>query len=328
MADVARLAGVSPQTVSRVANNHTNVEPETREKVLTAMRMIGYRPNTAARALVTGQFRRIGVISFDLSAYGNARTLESISNAARNVGYSISLIGVRAATEQAVLEAYDELSVQAVDGIVLVQAQLLDAPTLRLPPGVPVVIVAGDDHQRYPVVDTNQAEGTRLAVEHLLSLGHRTVWHLAGPQDSNFARQRIETWHAVLKAAGASVPPVLYGDWTADSGYRAGVRLAAEPELTAVFSANDQMALGVIRALHEAGRKVPDDVSIVGFDDIADSSCFLPPLTTVHQEFSQVGEACVNSLLQQINRDHGAPLPSAKVTPRLVVRQSTAAPRT
>ncbi len=325
-ADVAALAGVSAQTVSRVVNNRTNVDPNTRAEVLAAMSVLGYRPNTAARALVTGQFRMIGVISFDLSAYGNARTLESISTAARRAGYSINLMGVEASTEKAVQEAFHELTVQAVDGIVVVQAQLLDTPTLRLPYGVPVVIIAGDEHQRYPVVDTNQAEGARLAVAHLLDLGHRTVWHVAGPQDSPSARQRAETWHATLKAAGAPVPPVSYGDWTAASGYPVGLRLADEAELTAVFAANDQMALGVIRALHERGRQVPHDVSVVGFDDIPDSDSFLPPLTTVHQEFEQVGQECIASLLHQINHDQQTP-PRAEVQPRLVVRDSTATPR-
>jgi DNA-binding LacI/PurR family transcriptional regulator len=327
IADVAALAGVSNQTVSRVANNRTNVDPETREKVLAAMEMLGYRPNTAARALVTGQFRMIGVISFDLSGIGNARTLESISAAAQEAGYSINLVGVRAPTEQAVRDAYTELTVQAVDGIVLVQAQLLDTPTLRLPPGVPLVIVAGQQHQRYPVVDTNQAEGARLATRHLLSLGHRTVWHVAGPRDSPSARQRAEAWHSTVRDAGVPVPPVVHGDWTADSGYRAGLRLAGEPGLTAVFAANDQMALGVMRALWEAGRRVPEDVSIVGFDDIADSSCYLPPLTTVHQEFEQVGRECLNSLLHQIRHGQDSPPPPSRLLPRLVVRRSTMAVR-
>ncbi|MET9736416.1 LacI family DNA-binding transcriptional regulator [Streptomyces sp. NPDC006458] len=326
MEDVAALAGVSGQTVSRVVNNRKNVDPETRDRVLRAMNMIGYRTNTAARALATGQFRAIGVINFNLRGYGESRVLESLAAAARPAGYHIDLMEVGVPTEEAVREAYGELAVQAVDGVVLIQAQLLDTPTLHLPTGIPVVIVAGDRHQRYAVVDTDQAAGARLATEHLLSLGHRTVWHLAGPQDSPSARQRLEAWHNTLKEAGSPVPPVSYGDWTADSGYEAGQRLAQEPDLTAVFTANDQMALGVMLALAEAGRSVPGDVSVVGFDDVDDSSCYQPPLTTVHQEFERVGEQCLASLLHQMSHGQDTTPPVSQILPRLVVRKSTAAP--
>ena len=146
-------------------------------------------------------------------------------------------------------------------------------------------------------MDSNQAEGARSATAHLLELGHRTVWHLSGPQDSFSARRRAASWHRTLKAAGADIPPVVYGDWSAESGYRVGLQLAARPGLTAVFAANDQMALGLMRALHEAGRRVPQDVSVVGYDDVAEAGYFRPPLTTVHQHFEEVGRRCVALLL-------------------------------
>ena len=327
-ADVAALAGVSSQTVSRVANHRSNVDEDTRERVLAAMRMLGYQPNSAARALATGQFRMLGVISFDLSAHGNARTLQAIAAVAQEAGYSINVAGVRTATEGAVRQAFSRLTSQAVDGIVLIEAQILDRPGLQLPQGVPVVMADGDPDQRFPTVDNNQAAGARIATEHLLSLGHSTVWHLAGPQDSYSARRRAAAWHTVLKEAGAPVPPVRYGDWSAASGYAVGRELAARDDVTAVFAGNDHMAVGLIRALVEAGRTVPGDVSVVGFDDVAEAGYFLPPLTTVHQEFEEVGRRCVSLLLQQIEGDKHTAGAVASIAPRLVVRASTAPPPT
>ncbi|MFH8474881.1 LacI family DNA-binding transcriptional regulator [Streptomyces sp. NPDC018000] len=326
MADVAALAGVSAQTVSRVANNRTNVDDATRERVLNAMRMVGYRPNTAARALATGRFRTIGVISFDLQAHGNARTLESIVSAVQHTDYSVNVVTVQNQTEQAVREAFERLTMQAVDGIILNEAQILDTPALRLPTGLPVVVNDGDGTHRFATVHTDQAEGARLAVGHLLGLGHRTVWHLAGPQDSYPARGRAEAWHHTLKDAGCPVPPALYGDWTADSGYRVGREVAHRSDIGAVFVANDQMALGLMCALHEAGRRVPDDVSVVGFDNIAESAHFLPPLTTVHQDFEEIGRHAVALLLDQIHAGRPHRLAVTSVAPRLVVRDSTAPP--
>lgn len=326
MADVAALAGVSAQTVSRVANHRTNVDEATRERVVNAMRMLGYRPNTAARALATGRFRTIGVISFDLQAYGNARTLESIVSAVQDTDYSVNIVTIKDQTEQAVREAFERLTTQAVDGIILNEAQILDTPALRLPSGLPVVVNDGDGTHRHAAVHTDQAEGARLAVRHLLDLGHRTVHHLAGPQDSHPARGRAEAWHRTLKDAGCPVPPVVYGDWTAESGYRAGRELAARPDVGAVFAGNDQMALGLIRALHDAGREVPGDVSVVGFDNVAESGYFLPPLTTVHQDFEEIGRQAVALLLDQIHTGRPPEAAVTSVAPRLVVRDSTAPP--
>lgn len=325
-ADVAALAGVSTQTVSRVVNNRTNVDPETRERVLSAMRVLGYRANTAARALATGRFRTLGVITFDLSTYGNARTLDVISQAAQDAGYSLHVTCARAQTEGAVRLAFSQLSQQAVDGVILIEAQILDRPGPHLPPGVPLVVVDGDPGERFPTVDSNQAQGARVATTHLLELGHRTVWHLSGPQDSFSARRRAASWHRTLKAAGAPVPPVVYGDWSAESGYLAGQRLAAEPGLTAVFAANDQMALGLMRALHEAGRSVPREVSVVGYDDTAEAGYFLPPLTTVHQHFEEVGRRCVALLLDRIHTGRTSGGALFTYSPDLVVRSSTAPP--
>ncbi len=169
--------------------------------------------------------------------------------------------------------------------------------------------------------------GAAAATRHLLELGHRTVWHIAGPSDWLEAQQRVAGWTAALEAAGADPPPLLSGDWSARSGYELGRRLAGVRDVTAIFAANDQMALGVLRALHEAGRDVPREVSIVGFDDIPEAQFFTPPLTTVHQDFNEVGRQSLMLLLEEI----GAAERSATrvvVPPLLKIRDSTAPPRT
>jgi DNA-binding LacI/PurR family transcriptional regulator len=328
MADVARLAGVSSQTVSRVVNARSNVDADTRDRVLAAMDEIGYRPNSAARALKSGRFSTIGVIMFGLSSFGNMRTLDAVATASAQAGYSITLIPVALPTQGSVTGAVSRLAEQAVDGIVIImEAHILDRIDVTVPTGLPVVIVDSDAGARYTVVDTDQTEGARLATQHLLDLGHRTVWHIAGPESSFSAGRRTASWRSTLEAAGAEVPPVLVGDWSAHAGYLLGVTLAAKPEVSSVFVSNDQMALGVMRALHEAGRPVPSSVSVVGFDDMREAADFWPPLTTVHQDFGQVGRLCIEKLLRQIDSPAAVGPGTTIVPTHLVLRASTAPPR-
>ncbi|MFD6422310.1 LacI family DNA-binding transcriptional regulator [Streptomyces sp. NPDC060198] len=326
MADVARVAGVSSQTVSRVSTGFPGVNEETRRQVLAAMKDLGYRPNSAARALKRGEFRTIGVITFTLSTTGNVRTLEAIATSAAQEGYAVTLLPVAVPTQDEVRGAFSRLGELAIDAaIVIMEVHLLDEARLSLPPHVKVVVADSDAGDRYSVVDTDQAGGTRDAVNHLLGLGHRTVWHLAGPEDSYAAQRRTDAWRAALENAGRVPPPLVRGDWSAESGYRAGLHIAEQAECTAVFAANDQMALGLLRALHERGRRVPEDVSVVGFDDIAEAGSFQPPLTTVHQDFAEVGRRCVAGVLHQMRQsgpEHGTTL----VPTRLVLRESTAPP--
>jgi DNA-binding LacI/PurR family transcriptional regulator len=327
MADVARLAGVSLQTVSRVSNGHPSVVGSTRAQVLAAMKELGYRPNSAARALKRGAFHTLGVIVFTLSTTGNSRTVEAIAMHAAAQGYAITLLPVSAPTRDGVLGAFTRLGELAVDGIiVIVEVHLLDTATVSLPPNVHVVVVDSDAGDRYTVVDTDQADGARQAVRHLLDLGHRTVWHVAGPESSFAAGRRERAWRDTLKAARRKVPPSLRGDWSAESGYQAGLHLESEKDCTAVFVANDQMALGVLRAMHERGIDVPGGVSVVGFDDIDDAASYVPPLTTVHQDFTEVGRACVQAVLDQISSDGEHRGGTTLVPAWLVVRDSTAPP--
>jgi DNA-binding LacI/PurR family transcriptional regulator len=326
LADVARLVGVSAQTVSRVSNGFPSVAESTRQQVLAAMQELGYRPNSAARALKRGEFRTLGVILFDMSTTGNMRTLEAIALSAAQEGYATTLLPVAVRTQDNVRGAFTRLGELAVDGVViLMEAHLLDASTVTPTPRTHVVIVDSNAGDRYSVVDNDQPSGAHAAVRHLLELGHDTVWHVAGPIASYAAERRVDAWRGQLHARCRTVPELIRGDWTADSGYQAGLQLAQEPDCTAVFVGNDQMALGVLRALHEHGRRVPQDVSIVGFDDIPEAASYVPPLTTVRQDFREVGRRCVEQLLRQIRNDdeeRGTTL----VPTRLIVRASTAPP--
>ncbi|MFE4453009.1 LacI family DNA-binding transcriptional regulator [Streptomyces sp. NPDC056796] len=323
--DVARRAGVSGQTVSRVANGRSNVGAATRERVLAAMRELGYRPNSAARALRSGRFRSIGVVVFTLASYGNLRMLEAVAAAATERRYALTLMPLTRPTHADVSAALDRLGEQAVDGvIVLIESHLIGTAEAQLRRGVPVVVVDSRASGRAAVVDTDQFTGARLATEHLLELGHETVWHVAGPQDSYSAGLRLRGWRETLLAHGRPVPEPVHGDWYSDSGYAAGRSLAAEPRLTAVFAANDQMALGVLRALTEARLRIPRDVSVAGFDDMPEARNFIPPLTTVHQDFAAVGGAAVQALVQEI--EGGPPAEYREIAPRLMVRGSTGTP--
>jgi DNA-binding LacI/PurR family transcriptional regulator len=323
---VAEAAGVSMQTVSRVARGFDNVSPDTRDRVRRAMSELGYRPNRAARALRSGRFRTIGVIMFTLASFGNMRTLEAIADAAGAADFTITLLPMASRTEEGVRSAFSRLHEQAVDGVVIIiESHVIDTAEVVLPDGVPMVVVDSTGTTEHPAIDTDQADGARLATQHLLDLGHETVWHVAGPASSYSAARRQAAWAATLTAAGRTVPPVFEGDWNTSSGYRAGLSIAARPEITAVFAANDQTALGVLRACHELGRPVPSTLSVVGFDDSPESDSFWPPLTTVHQSFDEVGRRAVAALLTQI--EGGTAGTATDVVPvRLVVRASSAAP--
>lgn len=327
MADVARLAGVSHQTVSRVLHDNPNVRGETRERVLAAIRQLNYRPNSMARALVTGRSKTLGVVSSDTTFYGPASTLFGIERAAQDAGYAVSVSSLRAVSSRnVVLDAIQQLLDQGVDGVAVIAPLRAGVDALRhVTPDVPVVALESGQNGSIPVAMVDQRAGAAAATRHLLSLGHKTVVHLAGPLDWQEAEERIIGWKATLEAANAPVPQVLRGDWTPRSGYELGEQLLKTPNLTAVFVANDQMALGLLRRLHEAGKEVPHDISIVGFDDIPEAAYFSPPLTTVRQDFSELGRRCLKLLLERIE---GSDQPTRVIVPpELVVRESTSAAR-
>lgn len=325
MADVARLAGVSHQTVSRVLNEHPRVRPDTRDRVLRAIAQLGYRRNAMARGLASRRSRVLGVVSFDTILFGPASTLLGIERAARAADYGVSIVTMERVDRASVLSAANILADQGVDGVIIIAPQVSAAAALQsLPSGLAAVAVEAGKDSALPSVAVDQIAGAQLAVHHLLGLGHRTVWHIAGPSDWLEARDRIEGWRRALAEAGSSVPPVLVGDWSARSGYAAGQALSRQAGVSAVFAGNDQMALGLLRALHERGIQVPDDVSVVGFDDIPEAGFLLPPLTTVRQDFDEVGRRSMALLLDLLETRHGAVATPAVVPPTLVLRQSTA----
>ncbi len=329
MSDVGRLAGVSHQTVSRVINGSRHVSPSTRARVIAAMDQLGYRPNSIARALATGRTRTVGVVSFDTTLYGPASTLFGIERAAHQAGYFVLVASLRALDRVAVAEAVERLRVQGVEGILAIVSEVeAAAALLEVRADVPLVAVEAGPESGIPVVTVDQRSGARLATQHLLDLGHLTVHHITGPPASIEAGQRIVGWRETLEDAGAVVPTPVIGDWSARTGYHVGRRLIRDPEVSAVFVANDQMALGLLRALHEAGRSIPDQLSLVGFDDIPEATYFTPPLTTVRQDFGEVGSRSLRVLVGAIEAfNTGGAVPDGSVVaPELVVRASTMMP--
>ncbi|RIV37654.1 LacI family DNA-binding transcriptional regulator [Micromonospora radicis] len=326
MTDVARLAGVSHQTVSRVLNGHPNVREQTRLRVQAAIAELGYRPNRAARALVTGRSQVIGVVAQNTTLYGPASLLAALEQTAAEAGFAVSVGSVRDLDHRSISAVVERHLAHRVAGIVVIAPVESAGEALEhLPKEVPLVTVDGDPRRPMPLVTVDQAAGARAATQHLLDAGHRTVWHVSGPSDWFDSAGRIEGWRAALLAAGAEIPPLVPADWSAAAGYRCGQMLARMPDVTAVFTANDHLALGVLRALHEHGRRVPDDISVVGFDDVPEAAYFIPPLTTVRPDFDAVARASLEMLLAQIETDSGGALRET-IAPSLVARQSVGKP--
>ena len=326
MADVAAAAGVSGQTVSRVVNASPRVDPATRARVEAAMSRLGYRPHRAARALRTGRTQTIGLVVATLDTVGNSRMLQAVAAAAAGRGYGVAL--VTAVGPESADDAFARLADQGVDGVVVLNEASPFAAAVPAAAGFRLLLVdapgdpaSPDAAPEFHVVQTDHAAGAHQAVAHLLELGHRRIAHIAGPADSFAARQREEGWRSALTAAGLEVPAPVRGDWSAASGYAAGGRL---DDATAVFVANDQMALGALRALADAGKTVPADVSVVGFDDIADAAEYRPPLTTVRQDFDALGARAVEVLLEDVESAADTAPVVETFTPALVVRASTA----
>ena len=327
MADVARLAGVAPQTVSRVSNGHPGVVDSTRARVLAAMEELQYRPNHAARALKRGSFRSLAVVLSGRASSGSFRTLQAMVDAAAELEYSVTVMALETPSADSLREVFTRMAAAAIDGAVLVM-EIDSAAGIhlsRLPQGR-LVVVDASARDRYPSVDSDHVAGVNAVMEHLLGLGHETVHHVTGPSDSYSSNVRVDAWRRCLQAAGRVVPAPLAGDWSAESGYRAGLRITQDAAATAVFVSNDEMALGLMRALGEHGIRVPHDISVVGFDDIALAPQFPTPLTTVHQDFDELGRRCVHLLVRQLEGDDVAPHVSLVPT-RLVVRASSGTPR-
>lgn len=323
---VAQLAGVSHMTVSRVLNDHPNIRDATRRRVEEAIDQLGYRPNMVARALATQRSRRIGVLVESAATFGPTSTLYAVESAARASGYVVSSVLLRAGEEITPQEAVDHLVAQGVDALCVVAPRSSSIAALRrIAVGVPVLVVKPDKDPTFLTVTVDQQAGTTLAVDHLVSLGHRDILHLAGPLDWLDARTRERSFHARAKSWGLRERPIVVGDWTADFAYDFARGIRELPEYTAIFAANDDMAVGLVHGLHDRGFSVPEDLSVVGFDDIPLARHVIPPLTTVRQNFHALGVSVVDVLRAAIEEQE---IPTVtKVPPELVARASSAPPR-
>ncbi|MFT2817180.1 LacI family DNA-binding transcriptional regulator [Leifsonia sp. A12D58] len=321
--DVARVAGVSHQTVSRVLNHHPSIRESTKARVLEVMEELQYRPNRAAQALVKGRSRTIGVLSAQSSQYGPASSIAAIQDAARDAGYFVNTANLTSVDEASIEAAVDHLMYQSVEGIVVIapQVRVFDALE-QLSISVPLVTLQSAGRLNDKALSVDQIAGARLATRHLIELGHRNIYHLTGPQDWIEAEARMRGFLDEMGAQDVATTAPILGDWTAEFGYYAGRELLRVRDFTAIFASNDQMALGLMHAIHDAGLDIPGDISVIGFDDIPEAAHFWPPLTTVRQDFSELGRRSIALLLAQIAGEDTEPY-RGSIIPELIVRSST-----
>ncbi len=325
--DVAAAAGVSHQTVSRVLNDSDNVLPATRARVQAAIDELGYRRNSVARALARRKSEMIGVLTTTSLDYGPSSILMEIDLAARDAGYYTVVAPVEDYDDASISKVFDHFLSLAVEGIVLI-APLRDVAADMATKTIPVPVVAvttqelGDEAGVIPVA-VDQEKGARLVLEHLYGLGHRDIAHIAGEAKFFEAKKREQAWREFMAEHGLECRSLGERGWEFDVGYDEGRRFLAEGLPTAVFCANDQIALGLYRALEEAGKSVPGDVSIVGFDDMPAARFYSPALTTVRQGFPNLGRTVLSTLLKEI-REPGSGGSGISLAPELIVRDSTA----
>lgn len=322
--DVARLAGVSHQTVSRVLNNLPNVRPATRDRVEQAIAQLRYSPSPAARALVTRRTRTIGLITPGISDYGPTSIAMHFNIAARAARYSVDTVSAQDSDATAIRRVIESLLRQRVDALVLI---VVDNAVLEFIRGleltIPLVAVAATPRRSQHMVSIDQYRGARNAVRHLAELGHTNIQHLAGPSTAPDALERVRGWRDELTAQRLKIPELIQGDWTAAGGYDLGQRLEGGPG-TAAFASNDQMAIGLLSALRERGIRVPEDISVVGFDDVPEAPYMYPPLTTVRQDFAGLGALIMQKVLVAVEEPESA-TEDTPLSTKLIVRQSTAA---
>lgn len=338
--EVAEAAGVSTQTVSRVLNNRPDVSAETFERVQQIIADTGYAPNMLARGLIQGRSRTLGVVAYGLEYFGPTRVLTGIEQQAAEMGYSMSLNLIHQPEMDGVDGLLSSLSARQVDGIIWAVPEVSRNRTWSHTKGpafpVPVLLVGGmSGHSSLPSIAIDNHAIGRLATEHLLDGGARRIGIITGPLTWWEARERQRGWRDTLEARGVSVDDdlVVEGDWTAMSGENGLDRLLeTAPDVDAVFASNDQMALGVLHGAHRLGRPVPDDLSVVGADDIAEGSHYWPSLTTVHQPLRDAGALAVKTideLIQRANNALDATGPTVErdrlLAPVLIVRESSRA---
>ena len=321
--DVARLAGVSYQTVSRVLNDNPSIRESTKMRVLEVIDQIGYRPNQAARALVTSKSRTIGVLSSQTVHYGPATSINAIEHAARDAGYRLSITSISSSDYTSIKTGLDYVLSQSVEALVVIAPQVRVFDVLNeLSINVPFVTLQSADLSAQHSLSVDQVAGARMATQHLIDQGHTEIMHISGPQDWIEAEARMQGFLDAVNHSDLRTRAPILGDWSAHFGYYAGLELLRFRDFTAVFAGNDQMALGFSHACREMGLSIPGDISIVGFDDIPEAAHFYPPLTTVRQNFPEIGRRAVSLLLGELRGDEG--LNHDPILPELVIRESTA----
>lgn len=331
--DVARRAGVSAKTVSRVVNQQGEISDETRVRVQSAIEELGYRPNILARSLVNQRSNTLAVVASGIDYFGPSRTILGIEQQANAFGYSLFLNLLHDPTADNVSDILNDLVARRVDGIVWAVPEigenhrwLASNPVPQLPP---IVFLSMAFRPGVSIVSVDNRAGAKLAVGHLLAQGRRRVGILTGPLTWWEARERLSGWQESLAEAGIETSPswVVEGDWSPTSGERAMQTLLAQaPEIDALFACNDQMALGALGVLFRAGRRIPQDIALVGFDNTPESAFFLPPLTTIHQQVIEIGRQAVQELYAQIDALRHSETKSAEtkhLTPTLIIRASS-----
>lgn len=324
IADVAARAGVSVPTVSRVLNGYVHVRPEKREAVQAAIAALSFRPSAAARVLASRKPQVIAVIAGDTSHYGYAETIRGVEESARADGYTVMITVVESAGDAEIDQAISATLAQPLAGVVVLKFDPPGVAALhRVPDDLPVVALSGVRDTSVPQAVLDETRAAEELTEYLLGLGHQTVHHVRVPP-SRREDGRTTGWRRALRNAGAEVPATLDASWEPRSGLEIGRRLAAQDGVTAVLCGNDEIAMGVIRGLVEQGLRVPQDVSVVGFDDHPLAEMWSPPITTVRQDFAGMGRRGFELLRQAINGSDDKKLSSER--PQLVVRESAAAP--
>ncbi|MBA4608947.1 substrate-binding domain-containing protein [Aeromicrobium sp. Marseille-Q0843] len=314
-------------TVSRVLNDHPNIKPATREKVLAAIEQVNFTRSSHARALATNRTMRIGVLVDSPVEYGPNSTLRAFEAAARSKGYAVSAYSMSENPELAIDSGVMHLVTQGIDALCVIAPRTSSLELLhQQATELPRLAITAEPEEHLFTAAVDQRAGALAALDHLIGLGHRRIAHVAGPLDWVDAQARERAWLDRIASAGLEPMGVVEGDWTSNFGHWVATHDDTITSATAIFAANDQMALGLLHGLHARGVRVPEDISVVGFDDVPDSAHFLPPLTTVKQDFQALGELSLSLLLEAIEGE--VPAHGAMIEPVLVVRESTAPPRT
>lgn len=332
--DVAAAAGVSHQTVSRVMNNRPDVAKETRTRVRAVIEQLNYQPSAIARSLSRQRSYTLGVVTAGLKYIGPSRTLSGITEQAEELGYALLLKELSGFHTVDIIPILNFLISRHVDGIIWAVAEIgdnrehLQQQLIELP--IPVIFLTMDTREDMFIITVDNYQGGRMATEHLVAQGYRRIGHIAGPLDWWEARQRKTGWHDVLEETGIPAEEHCWssGDWSSASGAQAIIQLMeTDPEMDALFVANDQMALGALQYACKLGIKVPDELALVGFDNIAESAYFWPPLTSVNQNLRQLGNTAVRELVRiieslRLGEDEIEPK-VITLRPELIVRESS-----